>query len=259
MERIGDIVEREGWPSSFDELLERYRSMTPAQRDAAEARASERAFLESRAAQRARAVEIAQSLSDIGERFAERTFATFDVQARNIEKGGPEALAAAREVADEPARRGLWLFSPPGLGKSHLAAAIVNEVTSRGVPAAFTTALRLLDRLRDTYTDRGHVRAGELDVIQRLIDVPVLVVDDIDKARFTGWASERMYAVVNGRYEKMRRIIVTSNLTPATLVLRWREQGIDEVIGDAIADRLRPMCGTFRELAGMSYRRAGVE
>lgn len=237
MTRADEVV-----PPSFEQILERRAAITPEQRAAEQAeRAAQWAAEDSAADYQARLAAY-RRISDIGPRFASRTFATF--------KPIPEmaaALAAAYEAVED-ARAGLWLYGGAGVGKTHLAAAIaiaVNERAQAGRHAVFASALSLLDRLRDSYTRGGNVREGEIDVIARYASAPVLVLDDIDKARFSEWASERFYAIINRRYEACLPLIVTSNASPAELGIRWTQSGLDQFVGSAIVDRLREMCGTI--------------
>lgn len=187
-------------------------------------------------------VQQARKNSDLGERFDERTFATYSIPPGD-ERAYREAEAAASECS------GLWLYGPVGTGKTHLTAAIVNALNARGISAPFVTSLRLLDRIKAAFG-----RENENSVIDEYIAAPMLVLDDMDKAKFTEWASQRFYALVNARYEKQLPIIVTTNATPADLGLRWQSQGLDKMLADAALDRLIEMSGRILQIRGESFR-----
>lgn len=205
---------------------------------------------DTRAKIRAHRLEIYAKLSELGPRFADRTFENYDVT-----RGDQKALDLALRIAAN--EEGAWLYGPCGFGKSHLAAAIVHAVngeagTSYGV---FTSALSISDRLKKSYSKTGNLREGEIDIIARYVEAPVLVLDDLDKARFTEWVSERLYVLVNRRYEARLPMIITTNVSPADLGIAWKKGGIDSIIGAAILDRLRDMCATMlRVNAPESYR-----
>lgn len=236
---------------SFDEMLASYRSRTPEELQRQAARSSMTANDAHAQRELRHRVEIATKLSELGERFADRTLERFTVPP-----GSGSAKAAALALADEPESGG-WFYGPPGTGKTHLAAGVMLRCVDRAVPATFTTATGLLDRLKYSYDKNNRLRGGEYDVIEWLSRVSVLVLDDIDKVEFTDrskWAAQRIYALINRRYERRRPLIVTSNLSPAELALHWRSAGLDELIGTAILDRMREMCGRFVKVEGQSYR-----
>lgn len=248
-------LERPNWPLSFDELLERAKRKTPEEREAERRAREAEDFARYRDSVRRRAVELCRSLSEIGARFEQRTFDNFDPT------GNETALTAAREIAEDAARKdtnerlGAYFWSPEsGNGKSHLGGAIVNDCIDRGITAVFTTADGLMRRIRDTYNRRGEVKEGELDIVRRLSEVRMLVLDDVGTERFTPDSSRLLYALINGRYEANLGIVVTSNLSLADLGRQWAKTGVEEHLGTKIVDRLVGMCSFKVRLTGESRR-----
>lgn len=47
--------------------------------------------------------------------------------------------------------------------------------------------------------------------LQAAIQLPLLVLDDLGAERATEWVQERIYVLINERYERMRSTIVTTN------------------------------------------------
>ncbi len=242
------------YPHSFEEFLAWQRDLTPEQR---EVRERERdAALRDEIGQRnaAHRVAMAQRLSNLGPRFAERTLDSYDCPP-----GDPMALEIARDIVAVDGQRGVWLCGGKGTGKTHLAAGIVNALTNRAIAATFVSVIALMDQLKANYDRNGKPRVNQVDVIHWLAAVDVLVLDDIDKAEFTSYTSQRLFALINQRYEqggyyRRRPVIVTSNHMPADIAIRWRKKGLDELIGDAIFDRFRELCGQFVRVEGESYR-----
>lgn len=240
---------------SFEEMLAS-RSATPSEQQRHESMLSQiRHDEERREKARLARVALARQNSELGPRFNERT-----LEAYLVPPGDGRAKARAIEIANELSSGG-WFFGPPGVGKTHLSAGIILAAVSRGIPAAFTTALGLLDRLRDSFEPNGRrLRGGEYDIVDGLSRVEVLVLDDLDKVEFSNrskWAAQRIYALINRRYEQRLPLIVTTNVTPAELVLNWRTAGLDDLIGNAIIDRMREMCTHFVRVDGSSYRALG--
>lgn len=204
-------------------------------------------------------VAMARKLSNIGPRFQERTLDSY-----RCPPGDPYALSVAREIALHLGSHGVWFCGGKGAGKTHLAAGILNDVTQHGVPATFVSVIALIDQLKASYDRNGSLRMNQVDVIRWLAQIDVLVLDDIDKAEFTAHTSQRLYSLINQRYEnggsqRRKPVIVTSNHEPAEISTRWRKKGLDEVIGDAILDRFRELCGQFVAVEGDSYRERLME
>lgn len=227
---------RPTWTGDFETFMAFGRDLSPERR----AELAQRQAFEDAEKRRAeiltRRIANARKYSDLGERFETRRFRTYLVPP-----GDGAAKAAAHNVAREP-KTGAWFHGGYRVGKSHLAAAIVNSCHARGIPAAFVTALGLLDRLRQSYDRENRLRGGEYDIIDEFSRLDVLVIDDLDKAKFNEWASSRLYALVNRRFERHKPLIVTTNATPAELSELWAQQGLDNLIAGAIGARMRAMC-----------------
>ena len=108
------------------------------------------------------------------------------------------AVAAARQFADEPS--GWLVFSgPSGCGKTHLAAAIASRCIEQGHPALFMVVPDLLDHLRAAYRPDSDIGYDELFELVR--SAPLLILDDLGVHSSTPWADEKLFQIVNHRYQ----------------------------------------------------------
>jgi DNA replication protein DnaC len=192
--------------------------------------------------------------SGMNTRFLRRTFGTFQPTSEN-----QKALRVCATYADsfkdklprnnaDPGRNGLFVTGPKGTGKTHLAAAIANQLMQQGTPVICMTMIDLLERIKRTYEQNrqywGEINEGNiLDTYKR---VQLLIIDDMGKETATEWAVSKIYAIINARYEAYMPTIITTNYTDTELVRRLtpKDSG-DPTTADATIDRLREMCAAI--------------
>ncbi len=126
------------------------------------------------------------------------------VQAASLE----QAYNTARQFAEHP-EGWLLLMGGYGCGKTHLAAAIANDVVSRGTPTLFLTVPDLLDFLRFAY---GNPTNSFEERFEEIRQVPLLVLDDFGTQSATPWAQEKLFQILNFRYINRLPTVLTTNL-----------------------------------------------
>jgi DNA replication protein DnaC len=157
---------------------------------------------------------------------SQRTFETFKPEGRdrplhNLE----EAFGTCSEYAKGPIGW-LVLSGPSGCGKTHLAAAIANRQIELGNEAFFAIVPDLLDHLRATFGPGSDVTYDEL--FEAIRNAPLLVLDDLGAQSETSWAQEKMFQVLNHRFNAELPTVITTNYAIGELDERLRARLSDK-------------------------------
>jgi len=157
-----------------------------------------------------------QNLSPLGRSPAEANQAQF---ARAVE--------AAQAFAQHP-EGWLVLAGSSGAGKTHLAAAIANQILEHGDPALLVVVPDLLDHLRATFNPAAAVSYD--DLFEQVREAPVLVLDDLGSHSSTPWAEEKLFQLLNHRYHAQLPTVVTLDGTLEALDVRLRQRLTDPAL-----------------------------
>jgi DNA replication protein DnaC len=107
--------------------------------------------------------------------------------------------------------KGLLFYGDAGVGKTHLAVALMKEaIVRKGARAVFYEVRELLKLVRDTYRDSTEV--SELEVLKPVLEAELLVLDDLGAEKKSEWVDETLGLVVNTRYSERRVTVLTTNL-----------------------------------------------
>lgn len=144
--------------------------------------------------------------SNLGERFKDRTFASFDAKR---DKTAFDACSryANDERLIERKLNSLLIAGGYGSGKTHLAAAVCNALVGRGISVLFGTSIEHFAKIREDFEHTGINR-----YLAKMKSANVLVIDDLGKEKKSEWTEQELFNVVNFRYEHKLPIIITTNL-----------------------------------------------
>jgi len=158
-------------------------------------------------------------------------------------KDVPKEIAKKFEKIRET-KKGIFIHGSVGTGKTHIAYALKKQWDEEN---PYRTAIlyntpdllhsEKLDFDRDSYSKKRSLE--KLKESKQL-----LILDDVGSENATGWVLDQLYMLINKRYNEMKPIIFTSNLSI---------EEVGKVLGDRIASRIVEMCDVI-ELTGDDKR-----
>ena len=143
--------------------------------------------------------------------YRDMTFASFEISGLNNKNEVNNTLEVAFNTTQNYARHlngWLLLMGSYGCGKTHLAAAIANEVVSMGVQTLFLTVPDLLDWLRYSF---GSQETSYESRFEEIKNIRFLVLDDLGTQNTTPWAREKLFQILNHRYTHKLPTVITTN------------------------------------------------
>jgi DNA replication protein DnaC len=194
----------------------------------------------------------------------------FDVRKDPVSGESNRSLAAAkvyaqRFVEEYPTDFGLLFVGPTGVGKTHLAVAILRElILGKGVECVFYDFHDLLKTIRDSYNPIS--QNSELTVLQPVLDAEVLLLDELASSNPSDWVKETLHHIINSRYNHKKVTLITTTLPLRTLPdRREARQPSGEALPDldsslaqlgvTLRSRLYEMCKLV-EMNSDDYRKA---
>jgi DNA replication protein DnaC len=118
---------------------------------------------------------------------------------------------ASRLVDEYPAvESGLLFMGSVGVGKTHLAIAVLKElIAKKGVSCLFYESGSLLKAIQDSYNPVS--QTSEMSVLAPVYQAEVLVLDELGASVPTNWVRDTMYQIINTRYNNKKLTIFTTN------------------------------------------------
>jgi len=153
------------------------------------------------------------------------------------------AYDRAAEYAQSP-KGWLVLKGGYGCGKTHLAAAIANHRLALGHPVIFINTPDLLDHLRATFNPESPVSYDER--FDQVRSSALLILDDLGTQSNSEWAQEKLYQILNFRYNAKLPTVITTNLDLEAIEIRVRSRMVDPGLSQII------------HIKAPDFRRAGV-
>jgi DNA replication protein DnaC len=118
-----------------------------------------------------------------------------------------------------------------GNGKTMLAVSVLTEAHRRHrVNSRFWPVIDLLERYRQAYQSEETLEKIDTELRR----VPLLVLDDLGAEKGTDWTRERLYSLINARYNDLAPTLVTTNIDPGLFDERIASRLLDKKTGAVV-------------------------
>lgn len=148
------------------------------------------------------------------------------------QKSLERAFRVTQQYAEKP-KGWLVLTGTYGCGKTHLAAAIGNFRAAEGDEPIFIVVPDLLDHLRSTFSPSSAITYDHL--FEQIRTCRQLILDDLGTQTSTPWAKEKLFQLLNYRYEAKLPTVITTSAKPDEIDPRVQSRLSDSRISTAIA------------------------
>lgn len=178
-------------------------------------------------------------------------FSTFETNFDSLR----EAHRKATEFAERfpVVSKGLLFYGQPGVGKTHLATAILKDcIRKKNARGKFYETSELLRLLRETYGTG--TRVNEMDILRPVMEAELLVLDDLGQEKTSDWVQETLGLLINTRYASRLPTILTTNLVDSADVTD--PGSIAYRVGLRTRSRLLEMCD-WVPMSGHDVREIG--
>ena len=112
-----------------------------------------------------------------------------------------------------------------GCGKTHLAAAIANHRRAQGEALFFVVVPDLLDHLRSSFSPDSKMPYDKF--FEKIREIPLLILDDFGEQSATPWAQEKLYQLINYRYNARLPMVITTCLSLDEIETRISSRMVD--------------------------------
>lgn len=178
-------------------------------------------------------INIVYKQNYIGRKLQSYNFNNFQINSNN-----QYAVKVANDYINknkaELQANGLIIMGKSGVGKTHLAATIANKLIENEKIVLMGRLTTLLDMIKETFRDSSK---SENELIELYSNVDMIIIDDLGTEKISSWALEKLYTIIQNRFENGLPIIITTRFNKNGLISRFNYSN-DQDLVDATISKL---------------------
>lgn len=133
--------------------------------------------------------------------------------------------------------KGLTFVGNPGVGKTHLAVAILKEIYNyKRIRGVFFDTKDLIYTIKFLMDEKK-----DFKLINYIINLPLVVLDDLGSERLSDWQRELLSYIITQRYNNMKSTIITTNYKLEEKLNGSLSQDLSSRLGDNIISKIFEM------------------
>lgn len=131
---------------------------------------------------------------------------------------------------DKDNEENLLFYGSTGLGKTYMCNCIAKDLLDRGYVVIYQTSFRILEIIED-YKFRKDPNNKLADQnYKNLFDCDLLIIDDLGTELNNSFTSGEIFNIVNTRLVAGKKIIISTNLTPAQLGKVYTQRTLSRIL-----------------------------
>ncbi len=126
---------------------------------------------------------------------------------------------------------GIIIYGSIGYDNTYLAASIANKLIENNKIVLMEKCSSIMDRIKESFNRES---ITESEIIELYSNVDMLIIDDLGSETIRQWALEKLYKIINNRYENELPIIITSKYNRNEIINKLSNEDDLEIVQELV-------------------------
>lgn len=141
-------------------------------------------------------------------------FENFDVTDDN--KDSIEMIKKYTELCiKDEMKNGIIIYGNIGYENTYIVSSIANKIIENGKIVLLEMASSIMDRIKECFNKKA---ITESEIIELYSNVDMLIINDFGSETISKWALEKLYKIINNRYENELPLVITTRYNKEELL-----------------------------------------
>ena len=138
---------------------------------------------------------------------------------------------------DNKTKDGVIIYGNVAYDNSDLVASIANEIIRNNKIALMERTSSIIDKIKESFNKNI---ITEAEIIELYFNVDMLIIDDFGSEQISKWGLEKLYKIINNRYENELPIVITTRYNKEKLLEKLAVE--NEELAEEFIQLLYRMC-----------------